>query len=75
MNRLRKTVASTLTNLACLPQVQAEKLDQFMREVQVQEQVFGRGCTASRKQQRDDAASKAMYEMKSVSTAAFKARA
>eukprot|EP00727_Mastigamoeba_balamuthi_P000800 m51a1_g10717 putative actin (1113) ;mRNA; r:219305-223208 len=45
--------------------VQAEKLDQFMREAQAQTAVFG-GSAA-----RDDEASKAMFQMKSVSVKAF----
>jgi actin beta/gamma 1 len=49
--------------------VQAEKLDQFMREVETQEAVFGAGGSKARG--RDDDASKAMYQMKSVSVAAF----
>jgi actin-related protein len=49
--------------------IQAEKLDQFMREVETQEAVFGTGGSKTRG--RDDEASKAMYQMKSVSLAAF----
>jgi hypothetical protein len=45
--------------------VQAEKLDQFMREAQAQAAVFGTGGA------RDDEASKAMYQMKTVSVRAF----
>jgi len=47
--------------------VQAEKLDQFMRETQQQDKVFG--ATGGAK--RDDSASKAMYQMKNVSVEAF----
>jgi hypothetical protein len=54
--------------------VQAEKLDQFMREVQQQEAVFGRASGSSRQKQRDDESAKAMFQMKSVSSAAFHAR-
>jgi len=50
--------------------VQAEKLDQFMREAQQQESVFG----ASSQKQRDDTAAKAMYQMKSVSVKMFNER-
>lgn len=49
--------------------VQAEKLDGFMREAQQQEQVFGKST-----KDRDDAASKAMYQMKSVSVTTFNNR-
>ena len=41
--------------------IQAEKLDQFMREAQRTEEVFGK------KVGRDDEASKAMFSMKSLS--------
>jgi len=51
--------------------VQAEKLDQFMREAQTQNQVFG---AQDPTKARDDAASKAMYQMKSVSVKAFNER-
>jgi len=51
--------------------VQAEKLDQFMREAKAQEALFG-GRDAAKG--RDDAASKAMYQMKSVSVKAFNDR-
>ena len=54
--------------------VQAEKLDGFMRERQAAECVFGGGSGMARKAQRDDDAAKAMYQMKSVTTAAFHAR-
>lgn len=52
--------------------VQAEKLDQFMREAEMQEKVFG--TKQGRGNTRDDEASKAMYQMKTVCTAAFSAR-
>jgi len=48
--------------------VQAEKLDQFMREAKIQENLPGFKKDAG---SRDDAASKAMYQMKSVSVSAF----
>jgi len=51
--------------------VQAEKLDQFMRESQAQAQLLG---FAQDGKDRDDASSKAMYQMKSVSTKKFNAR-
>jgi hypothetical protein len=55
--------------------VQAEKLDQFMREVQQHEAVFGGAATkAGRSQGRDDSASQAMYKMKSVSVGVFDRR-
>jgi len=47
--------------------VQAEKLDQFMREAQQQQSVMGSKVNT----QRDDAASQAMYKMKSVSAKAL----
>jgi len=50
--------------------VQAEKLDQFMREAKAQEGLGVRKDANSR----DDEASKAMYQMKSVSTATFNNR-
>jgi len=56
--------------------VQAEKLDGFMREREAQEQVFGTDNTHSSAQRgRDDDASRAMYQMKSLSKQAFEARA
>jgi len=56
--------------------VQAEKLDGFMREREAQEQVFGTDNTQSSAQRgRDDDASRAMYQMKSLSKQAFEARA
>lgn len=54
--------------------VQAEKLDQFMRENQAQEVVFGAKDERSRQQNRDDASAKAMYQMKSVSLNSFRQR-
>ena len=54
--------------------VQAEKLDQFMREVSQQEAVFGSKRCGERQRHRDDEAAKAMYQMKSVSSVAFHAR-
>lgn len=53
--------------------VQAEKLDQFMREAQVQQQ-FLSGNSSVGSGARDDAAAKAMYQMKSVSLNAFNNR-
>lgn len=51
---------------------QAEKLDGFMRESELQDQVFG----ATRAQSgRDDDASRSMYQMKSLSAEEFSARA
>jgi hypothetical protein len=52
--------------------VQAEKLDQFMREAQQQETILGTAKGKSRG--RDDEASKAMYQMKSVSARSFAMR-
>jgi len=52
--------------------VQAEKLDQFMREAEMQEKVFG--TSKCRPKTRDDEASKAMYQMKNVCRTAFFAR-
>jgi hypothetical protein len=49
--------------------VQAEKLDQFMRESQQQQSVLG-----SRAKDRDDDAAKSMFQMKSVSVKAFNER-
>jgi actin beta/gamma 1 len=55
--------------------VQAEKLDQFMREVETQESVFGAAHNdQARAKLRDDEASKAMFQMKSVSASAFAAQ-
>lgn len=59
---------------------QAEKLDQFMREAQAQDTLLKReNCNAEgnfdgkqRRQQRDDAASKAMFQMKNISVSNFK---
>jgi len=48
--------------------VQAEKLDQFMRETQQQKLVMGSRAVNA---QRDDAASQAMYKMKTVPVKAF----
>jgi len=52
--------------------VQAEKLDQFMREAKQQEDVLG-SDTDSRN--RDDEASKSMYQMKGLNYAMFHAQA
>jgi hypothetical protein len=49
--------------------VQAEKLDQFMRESQQQQAVLGSSAKA-----RDDDAAKSMFQMKSVSIKAFNER-
>jgi len=54
--------------------VQAEKLDQFMRELQMKETVFGQVAASDRGKERDDAASQAMYKMKNLSTADFRRR-
>lgn len=54
--------------------VQAEKLDGFMRERQAAESVFGACSKTDRKAQRDDEAAQAMYQMKSVTSTAFRAR-
>jgi len=54
--------------------VQAEKLDQFMREAQSQEAVFGAVNDVARQKTRDDASSKAMFQMKSVSGRTFRER-
>jgi len=53
---------------------QAEKLDGFMRERESQERVFG-ADGSSKQRGRDDDASRAMYQMKSLSVAEFSARA
>eukprot|EP01105_Mastigella_eilhardi_P023908 TRINITY_DN6113_c0_g1_i1.p1 TRINITY_DN6113_c0_g1~~TRINITY_DN6113_c0_g1_i1.p1 ORF type:complete len:1182 (-),score=308.16 TRINITY_DN6113_c0_g1_i1:54-3599(-) len=53
--------------------VQAEKLDGFMREAYAAEQALG-ATTQDKRDTRDDDASKAMYQMKSVSLAAFQQR-
>ena len=50
--------------------VQGEKLDQFMREAQAQQAVFGESQV-----ERDDDASKSLYQMKSLSARTLKARA
>jgi len=52
---------------------QAEKLDGFMRERESQEKVFGIDTSAQRG--RDDDASRAMYQMKSLSKQEFQSRA
>jgi len=51
--------------------VQGEKLDGFMREQEAQSKVFG----ADYGRNRDDDASRSMYQMKSLSVAEFEARA
>jgi hypothetical protein len=53
--------------------VQAEKLDQFMRESTQQEDILGAEVDASR--DRDDDASKSMYQMKGLNYAMFRAQA
>jgi len=53
--------------------VQAEKLDGFMRERESQEQVFGVDSSGAQRG-RDDDASRAMYQMKSLSVQAFQSR-
>jgi len=50
--------------------VQAEKLDGFMRERELQEKVLGTGIQGAR----DDDASRSMYQMKSLSVEDFAAR-
>ena len=53
---------------------QAEKLDQFMREQEMTEKVFGGAASVAkgeRKKERDDAASQAMYKMKSLGAKDF----
>jgi len=52
--------------------VQAEKLDGFMREQESQEKVFGADRSSQRG--RDDDASRAMYQMKSLSVEDFTSR-
>ena len=54
--------------------VQAEKLDQFMREAKQQEEVLGSAKQASSRN-RDDEASKSMYQMKGLNYAMFHAQA
>ena len=54
--------------------VQAEKLDQFMRELQIKENVFDQVAASDRGKERDDAASQAMYKMKNLCTADFRRR-
>ena len=54
--------------------VQAEKLDQFMRETEQMEKVLGGKTEDERKKMRDDESSKAMFQMKSVSLKAFNER-
>jgi hypothetical protein len=51
--------------------VQAEKLDQFIREREAQELV-GTHCAQRRKADRDDEAARAMYQMKSLSLSRFR---
>jgi len=51
--------------------IQAEKLDQFIREREAQEQVGARWADR-RKADRDDEAARAMYQMKSLSLARFR---
>jgi hypothetical protein len=53
--------------------VQAEKLDQFMREAQQQDSVFAKN-NRGEKRTRDDESSKAMFQMKSVSVNLFENR-
>jgi len=55
--------------------VQAEKLDGFMREREAQECVFGADAHGASQRGRDDDASRAMYQMKSLSKQAFESRA
>lgn len=52
--------------------VQAEKLDGFMRERESQDAVFG--ASEGGQRSRDDDASRAMYQMKSLSVAEFQSR-
>jgi len=54
--------------------VQSEKLDQFMRESQQQDSIFGMKDGTIRQRNRDDDSSKAMYQMKSVSLKKFNER-
>jgi hypothetical protein len=51
--------------------VQAEKLDGFMREAQQQDLIFGSKNEGDRGKSRDDEASKAIFQMKSVSVSNF----
>jgi len=53
--------------------VQAEKLDQFMRENQQQELVFGSNQQTKAKS-RDDDSSKNLFQMKSISVNTFNKR-
>jgi len=57
---------------------QAEKLDQFMRELQIKEKVFGGGGGgvsggggSDRKKERDDQSSQAIYKMKALCATDF----
>merc|ERR1711879_805614 len=51
--------------------VQAEKLDQFIREREAQE-LIGARCVERRKADRDDEAARAMYQMKSLGLSRFR---
>jgi len=68
LQRSMKTPTNQSDYLAFI--VQAEKLDQFMRENQQQEKIFGK----EHNKKRDDAASNAMFQMKSVSLRIFRER-
>jgi hypothetical protein len=70
---LQRGMASSAVQQAYVPFiVQAEKLDQFIREREAQETVGAR-CSDRRRADRDDEAAQAMYQMKSLSVARFRA--
>merc|ERR1712110_87397 len=67
---LQRTMRNTLHQEAYLSFiVQAEKLDGFMRERELQDKVFG--ADKSTQRGRDDDASRSMYRMKNLSTEEF----
>lgn len=68
---LQRGMRSSAVQQAYLPFiVQAEKLDQFIREREAQE-LIGARSTDRRRADRDDEAARAMYQMKSLSLASF----
>lgn len=72
---LQRGMGSSAVQRAYLPFiVQAEKLDQFIREREAQELVGAR-LADQRKADRDDEAARAMYQMKSLSLARFRSQA
>lgn len=69
---LQRGMGSSRVQQAYLPFImQAEKLDQFIREREAQE-VIGARSAERRRADRDDEAARAIYQMKSISLARFR---